>query len=159
MTRRLLPITPIHFKGLAGLLILFHVGVGSVVADDVPIWSPLPDIGCNVAGQDLTSEIITPLNNASYYLNQTVNFTCNRSFDIDTLIVGGSTSYPADAMTNNPSYPYWTSYPGSFPNGNSGTSVTWRAPSTPAVVNIALVVSTTFRTFCLRESLGTGCSC
>src|SRR3990172_7292764 len=34
--------------------------------------------------------------------------------------------------------PQWTCSAGTYPNGDVGTSVTWRAPSTPAVVEIAL---------------------
>lgn len=134
--------TPLRIQRLVPFLLLsvvcFHFGVASVMADDVPIWDPNTGVGYNTAGIDNVDEIIVPADNDSYYLNQWVNFRCSRSFDFDKLIVGGSTSYPPDAMTDDPAYPYWNCYFGDFPFGESGTSVYWWAPSWPAEVYIAV---------------------
>ncbi len=134
--------TRLYIKGflpcLLLFLILFPLGVGPVVSDDpAPWWDPYPRIGCDTSDNDVVDEIIVPTNDSSYYLYQLTSFSCNRAVDRDRRIVGGSTSYLTDAMATS-GYPRWSSSDGSFPNGDIGTSVNWRAPYYPAVVQIAV---------------------
>ena len=131
-----------YIKGFLPCLLLFLIllplGVGPVVSDDPsPWWDPYPRIGCDTSDNDVVDEIIVPTNNSCYYLYQLTSFSCNRAVDRDRRIVGGSTSFITDAMATS-GYPEWSSSDGSFPNGYIGTSVNWRAPNYPAVVQIAV---------------------
>jgi hypothetical protein len=124
-------------SSLLPFFIILLLGSDPVVADGIPMWDPFPDIGCNIAGQDVVNEISVPANDASFYLNQLTSFSCTRAVDRDRRTAGGSTSYYTDAMASS-GYPDWSCNYGSFPNGHVGTSVNWRASSTPAVDTIRL---------------------
>ena len=91
-------------------------------------WYASPPIGCNADGSDTTVEILKPSWSGSDYClaGQKVHFTCQRSFDLDTRVQGGSYSYQYDAL--DPFYPEWMSSAGGYFVGpRFGTSVYWVA--------------------------------
>jgi len=69
-------------------------------------------------------------------INGEVGFTCSTCTDQDKHTVGGQTSYPWDTVTYT-----WSATVGTFPYGNTGRSVTWKAPGSPGTCTVKVTVN------------------
>jgi hypothetical protein len=64
-----------------------------------------------------------------------VSFRCSPCSDQDTHVVDGCGTHPYDVVTYT-----WSATGGSFPNGNTGTAVTWKAPAAHGTYTVTVTV-------------------
>jgi len=69
-------------------------------------------------------------------INGEVTFTCSTCSDRDIRTTPGGTMPVGDSVT----YTWWAQA-GSFPNGNTGTTVLWRAPDDPDYLTVRVTVN------------------
>ena len=111
------PLLRIMFP-LIGMLSLL-LGAVSPASACPPVW----DVYTAISVGSITS----PTAGSTYAVNTEVSCSIAAGSDRDHRYVPPSNhTYPADTLTYT-----WSASAGTFPYGNTGTSVTWKAPSTP----------------------------
>lgn len=115
---------------LAIVILILVFGIGLPTFACTPVW----DVYTAISGGTISA----PSSGATYPVSTDVTCTISSATDQDHRYVPPSThTYPYDTLVYT-----WTATSGTFPYGNTGLSVTWRAPSSPtSSVTITCTIS------------------